>query len=185
MKGTIRERTNKDGSVSWLCQVEISQDPATNKRRFRSGVASTRREANSLVHKLIRETEEAKEQASDGTAQTLGTLIERWLELGGPATPSTRLVYAGYIKNQIKPYLWDMRLDRLKVADMNRWYAVLRAKRLRPASIRKAHKIVRAVLVEPIEHAIDNWMFWQDNFNATPNMLILGPDHAGNILESR
>ena len=64
MKGTIRERTNKDGSVSWLCQVEISRYPATNKGRFRSGVASTRREANSLVHKLIRETEEAKEQAS-------------------------------------------------------------------------------------------------------------------------
>ena len=43
MKGTIRELTNKDGIVSWLCQVEISRDPATNKRRFRSGVASTRR----------------------------------------------------------------------------------------------------------------------------------------------
>ena len=26
-------------------------------------------------------------------------------------------------------------------------------------------------------------MFWQDNINGTPNVLILGPDNAGNILE--
>ena len=39
------------------------------------------------------------------------------------------------------------------------------------------------VAAEAIEHAVDNWMFWEDNFNETPNMLILGPDHAGNILE--
>ncbi len=39
------------------------------------------------------------------------------------------------------------------------------------------------VTVEAIEHAVDNWMFWQDNINDTPNVLILGPDHAGNILE--
>ena len=77
-------------------------------------------------------------------------MIERWLELGGPAAPSTRLVYAGYIKNQIKPYLWDMRLDRLKVADMDRWCAVLREKGLRPASIRKAHTIVRAALSQGV-----------------------------------
>jgi hypothetical protein len=37
--------------------------------------------------------------------------------------------------------------------------------------------------VEAIEHAIDNWMFWQDDFNETPNVLLLGPDQAGNILE--
>ena len=36
---------------------------------------------------------------------------------------------------------------------------------------------------EAIEHAVDNWMFWQDNINETANALILGPDHAGNILE--
>lgn len=36
---------------------------------------------------------------------------------------------------------------------------------------------------EAIEHAIDIWMFWQDNITETPNTLILGPDPAGNILE--
>ena len=39
------------------------------------------------------------------------------------------------------------------------------------------------VTVEAIEHAIDNWMYWHDNINETPNALILGPDPAGNILE--
>jgi hypothetical protein len=39
------------------------------------------------------------------------------------------------------------------------------------------------VTAEAVEHAIDNWMFWQDNVNETPNVLILGPDYSGNILE--
>jgi hypothetical protein len=39
------------------------------------------------------------------------------------------------------------------------------------------------VTTEAMEHAIDNWMFWQDDFHETPNVLILGPDHAGNMLE--
>ena len=37
--------------------------------------------------------------------------------------------------------------------------------------------------MEAIEHVVDNWMFWHDNINETPNALILGPDPAGNILE--
>jgi hypothetical protein len=39
------------------------------------------------------------------------------------------------------------------------------------------------VAPDAIAHAVDNWMFWQDNFNETANVLILGPDQAGNILE--
>ncbi len=37
--------------------------------------------------------------------------------------------------------------------------------------------------MEAIEHAVDNWMFWQDDLNKTTNVLILGPDPAGNVLE--
>ena len=146
MKGTIRERVKKDGSTVYTCQVEAGRDPATNKRRYRTATAPTRRDANSLLHELMKEIDGEVGRVEEGTTMTLGALIERWLELGGPAAASTRQVYAGYIKNQIKPHLWDVRLDRLKVADLDRWYLMLRESGLKPASIRKAHTIVRAAL---------------------------------------
>jgi hypothetical protein len=33
VKGTIRERTNKDGTVSFLCQVFAGRDPGSGKRQ--------------------------------------------------------------------------------------------------------------------------------------------------------
>ena len=101
MKGTIRERVKKDGSTVYTCQVEAGRDPATNKRRYRTATAPTRRDANSLLHELMKEIDGEVGRVEEGTTMTLGALIVRWLELGGPAAASTRQMYAGYIKNQI------------------------------------------------------------------------------------
>ena len=131
-------------------QVETERDPATGKRRFKTGTALTRRDANKMIHALLNEVDSSAGQVESATALTLGELIEKWLELGGPAAPSTRSVYAGYIKNQIRPHLWNVRLDRLKVADLDRWYVTLRKAGLKPASIRKAHTIVRAALAQGV-----------------------------------
>jgi integrase len=150
MKGTIRERRKQDGTVVFTCQVEASRDPATNKRRYLTATATTRREANTLLHQMMADIDDTKTSGTDATILTLGELIERWLELGGPAAASTRMVYDGYIKNQIRPHLWDSRLDQLRVADMDRWYVTLRESGLAPASIRKAHTIVRAALAQGV-----------------------------------
>ena len=123
----------------------------TQKRRFKSSVASTEREAHSLVHAMLAELDSAtKVDQVAATSQTVGRLIERWLEVAGPAAPSTRSVYAGYIKNQIRPHLWEIRLDRLGVADLDCWYVTLRKNGLKPASIRKVHTIVRAALAQGV-----------------------------------
>ena len=71
-------------------------------------------------------------------------MIEQWLATGGPAGEATRQVYVGYIRLHILPALGAVPLRKLRVADMERWYATLRDKGLSPASIRKAHTIVRA-----------------------------------------
>ena len=114
-------------------------------------MASTEREAHSLVHAMLAELDSAtKVDQVAATSQTVGRLIERWLEVAGPAAPSTRSVYAGYIKNQIRPHLWEIRLDRLGVADLDCWYVTLRKNGLKPASIRKVHTIVRAALAQGV-----------------------------------
>ncbi len=39
------------------------------------------------------------------------------------------------------------------------------------------------VTADGIEHAVEHWLLWCDNVNGSANTLILGPDHAANILE--
>ena len=52
------------------------------------------------------------------------------------------------VARDLLPALGDVPLRKLGVADMERWYAALRDKGLSPASIRKAHTIVRAALAK-------------------------------------
>ena len=67
MKGTIRERVKKDGSTVYTCHVEAGRDPATNKRRYRTATAPTRRGAHSLLHELMREIDGEAGRVDEGT----------------------------------------------------------------------------------------------------------------------
>ena len=145
MRGTIRERCKADGTRLFTCQVEIGRDPATGKRRYKTGTAKTKREADALVRRLLRdaETESANTERAT-TARTLGELIERWLEVGGPCAPSTRLVYAGYIRGQIKPHIAGIRLDRLKVTDTHATTSPNKfasPSRTRPMTWHRSHRV--------------------------------------------
>ncbi len=82
MKGTIRRRVNKDGATSYVCQVKAGSDPATGKQRVLPGTAKSERAAHKLVHELVTRAASGEVQAAD---VTLNELIDRWLELGGPA----------------------------------------------------------------------------------------------------
>ena len=151
MKGTIRVRENRDGSKSYVCQIKLGRDPGTGKARVLTGTARSERTAHRLLHELIVKAEDRSQHASDAS---LATVIEQWLATGGPAGEATRQVYAGYIRLHVLPELGDVPLRNLGVADLERWYASLREKGLSPASIRKAHTIVRAALA----HAV--WWGW-------------------------
>ncbi|MDQ1423797.1 MAG: integrase, partial [Acidimicrobiaceae bacterium] len=147
MKGTIRVRVNKDGSTSYVCQVKLGRDPGTGKQRVLTGTAKSERAAHRLVHELLARSDDRSQHASDAT---VATVIEQWLATGGPAGEATRQVYAGYIRLHVLPTLGAVPLRKLGVADLERWYAALRDKGLSPASIRKAHTIVRAALAQAV-----------------------------------
>jgi len=147
MKGTIRVRENRDGSKSYVCQVKLGRDPGTGKARVLTATARSERAAHRLLHELIAKVEDRSRHASDAT---VATVIEQWLATGGPAGEATRQVYAGYIRLHVLPALGDVPLRKLGVAELERWYAALRDKGLSPASIRKAHTIVRAALAQAV-----------------------------------
>jgi integrase len=145
VKGTIRRRENKDGSVSFVCQVKAGRDPATGRQRVLTGTAKSERAAHKLVHDLVTKAASDEVVAAD---VTLNQAIDRWLELSGPSEASTRVTYAGYIKKHIREDIGLMKLGRLRPQDLDRWYARLRAKGLAPASIRKCHVIVSGALTQ-------------------------------------
>jgi len=147
MKGTLRVHVNKDGTKSYVYQVKIGRDPGTGKQRVLTGTAKSERAAHRLLHDLINKSRDPAELASDATVQAV---IEQWLATGGPAGEATRQVYAGYIRLHILPALGSIPLRKLGVADLDRWYATLRDTGLSPASIRKAHTIVRAALAQAV-----------------------------------
>jgi len=130
-----------------VCQVKAGRDPATGKQRILTGTARTERAAHRLLHDLINQSGDPAERASDAT---LEAVIEQWLASGGPAGEATRQIYAGYIRLHVLPVLGSVPLRKLRVADMERWYATLGDKGLSPASIRKAHTIVRAALAQAV-----------------------------------
>ncbi len=143
VKGTIRRRVNKDGSTSYVCQVKAGHDPATGKQRVLTGTAKSERAAHKLVHELVTKAASGEVLAADAT---LNELIDRWLELGGPAEASTRMTYRGYIRNHVTGDIGQVKLSRLRPEDLDRWYSRLKAKGLAPASIRKCHVIVSGAL---------------------------------------
>ena len=145
MKGTIRRRENKDGSVSFVCQVKVGRDPATGKQRVVTGTAKTERAAHKLVHELVTQVRTDDAVTAD---VTLNDVIDRWLELGGPPEASTRATYLGYIKNHIRNDIGRTKLAKLTPQDLDRWYVLLRGRGLAPGSIRKCHVIVTGSLTQ-------------------------------------
>ena len=52
--GSIREKKCKSGKVSYQITVEGERDPLTGKRnRIYKNVTGSKREANSIMHKMI------------------------------------------------------------------------------------------------------------------------------------
>jgi hypothetical protein len=61
--------------------VEASRDPATNKRRYRTATATTRRQANSLLHTIMAEIDATKTSGTEATILTLGRrYIASWFD---------------------------------------------------------------------------------------------------------
>ena len=147
MAGTIRVRVNKDGSKSFVCQVKLGRDPGTGHQRVLTGTARSQRQASRLLHELV---VRARDQSATASDATVAMVIEQWLATGGPPGEATRQVYEGYIRLHVLPALGGVPLRKLGVADLERWYAALREKGLAPASIRKAHTIVRAALAQAV-----------------------------------
>lgn len=146
MKGHLRKRGN-----SWELRVYAGLDPITGReiyrtRTFRGG----KREAEDALGKFVQEVAGGGHSAGDAT---LGDLIARWFEFAkDDLSPSTVFGYQHYIRRYIEPTLGPVRLQRLRVAQLDQLYAQLRrgdgptGRPLSTATVRQVHAVLRRAL---------------------------------------
>ncbi len=152
MQGHIVRRGN-----TWRVHVYLGADARTGKQRYLTRtVRGTKRDAEKVRAALVAQAVQGK--FGETAAGTVADVTERWLEhLEPDISPATASAYRVYLRNWILPRLGEQKVDRLRPADLDRFYASLR-KHLSPASVLKVHSILRAALGQAVR-----WQMITDN----------------------
>jgi integrase len=138
MRGHIERR-----GKAWRVHVYLGVDADTGKQRYLTRtVRGTKREAEAVRADLVAQA--VKGRFGDTAPGTVADVLDRWLgHIEPDVSPATVAAYRVYLRKWILPRLGSERIDRLRAADLDRFYASLR-KRMSAASVRKIHTILRA-----------------------------------------
>ncbi len=142
MEGTLRQK--RPGY--WEVRADVGRDPVTGKRRQKSHgfPAATRREAEKEKRRFLAEVDAGRHRA---TEESFGQLLEAWYagRVSG-WSPTTTERNRSLLDKHILPALGSKPLSKLRPADLDRFYDRLAKVGQAPASIRKAHSIMRSAL---------------------------------------
>jgi integrase len=151
MMGHIRQRGG-----AWELRAYSGTDPVTGRKKYVTRtVRGSRKEAERALAHLIVEVTGGAHAAPDATVTDL---VLRWFELAKPElSPSTIRGYERNINNHILPILGKSKVARLKAAEIDHFYAMLRerggvgGRPLSPASVRQVHAILRRALQQGVK----------------------------------
>ncbi len=151
MIGHIRQR-----GKAWELRAYSGTDPVSGRKKYVTRtIQGTRKDAElALAHLLV----EVTGGAYSALDATVADLVLRWFELAKPElSPSTIRGYQRNINNYILPSLGRVKVARLKAAEIDHFYAMLRARggvdgrSLAPASVRQVHAILRRALQQGVK----------------------------------
>ena len=144
MRGSIRKR----GST-WQLAVYVGYERGRSRYRYET-VTGTRREAERRLTQLMADVDSGR--LGPSRAGTLEDLATAWWDArADQLSPTTRREYRRLLDRRILPALGSKRVDRIKPADIERYYASLRRGEapgggvLSPASIRAVHGVLRSM----------------------------------------
>jgi integrase len=144
MRGSIRKR----GS-SWQLAVYVGYERGRSRYRYET-VTGSRRDAERRLTQLMADVESGR--LGPSRAGTLEDLASAWWDArADQLSPTTRREYRRLLDRRILPVLGSKRVDRIKPADIERYYASLRkgeapgGGKLSAASIRAIHGILRSM----------------------------------------
>lgn len=150
MSGHLRKRGD-----AWELRAYAGIDPTTKRqkyltRTFRGG----KREAEKELARFVTEVSGGGRASQD---TTVNDLIRDWLKLAKQElSPTTARGYDWIVKKYIAPTLGEVPLARLRTAQLDRFYAHLRAqggrdgRPLSAATVHQVHAIVRRALHQGI-----------------------------------
>jgi len=154
-----RRRPYKTGSIeprghgTYRLRVLI-EDPNTHRlvRKSKTVHLAERGNKRQLEDELARFRTEVAEAAVIGSKATLGALLDDWLEVidRGDLAQNTVESYRTRVEVQIRPELGDIRLDKLTVRDIDRFYNRL-SETSSPRTIQLTHTVLRSALQQAMD----------------------------------
>lgn len=139
MTGSLQPK----GKDRWRLVVSTGRDPVSGKYGQKTRTFhGTKTQAKAALAELAAEVRAGRHTGADAT---LGTLIERWLEMvEHELAPLTVRGYRSKINVHLRPSaLWTTPLRKLEPAALDAFYAEKRARGLKVSTVRQIHAVVR------------------------------------------
>lgn len=148
--GTIRKKTvTRSGKeyAYWEARITTGRDSGTGKQVQRSITGKTQKEVREKLAQAVAEIDRGTYTAPQ--RMTVGQWLDIWQrDYLNSVKPSTADTYERNIRNQIKPALGAVRLDRLRPHDVQ---GFINALELSPASVRLAYKVLHMALEKAVD----------------------------------
>ncbi|MBQ8904448.1 MAG: site-specific integrase [Oscillospiraceae bacterium] len=148
--GSIREKKSKTGEIIYQITIEGGRDPLTGKRiRSFKNVKGSKREANSVMHRLITEMEQGK--IIKKSNKSVGEWMDEWVSSYLPNIEETTVIgYKTKIRCYIKPALGEILITSLRAEHIQRMINDMINRGLSPKNIRDTYNNVNAAMKKAV-----------------------------------
>lgn len=148
--GSIREKPLKHG-ISYQIVIEGGYDELTGKRiRVHKNVKCSKREAKSIMHRMITEMEQGK--LTQRSNKKVGDWMDEWVDNYLPnIEETTRVGYRTKIRCYIKPALGDIFIKSLRAEHIQRMVNDMMDRGLSPKNIRDTFNNINAAMKKAVK----------------------------------
>jgi integrase len=143
MRGHLRRR----GEHSWEIKFDLGRDPVSSKRQTRyHSVKGTKREAQAELTRLLADAQ--KGSYVDASKETVSAFFDRWDRDWAAANVSAKTLerYRQLIKNQVRPHIGQLLIQKLQPIHLTELYAKLIRGGLAARTVGHVHRVLHRAL---------------------------------------
>ncbi len=151
MTGTITKR----GKSSWRIKYDMPPGDDGARRIAYVTIKGTKKDAEKELRARLTAIDAGTHV--DPSKITVGEFLDDWLDNTAPQSVAPKALerYRGLVRNQIKPYLGDVELQKLRPRDMTAWHNELIALgKISARTIGHAHGTLRTALAHATKNEI-------------------------------
>jgi integrase len=139
MRGHLRRR----GEHSWEIKFDLGRDPVTVKRQTRyHSFKGTKRDAQAELTRLLSEAQ--KGIYVDASKETVASFLDRWDRDWAASNVSAKTLerYQQLIKNQVRPHIGQLPVQKLQPVHLTELYARLIRGGLSARTVGHVHRVL-------------------------------------------